>query len=180
MVAAWNAVLQYVQPVVLPAGTYTLIAPVYNTGGSSSVAKNLFGFVAYSGSSYLASNTTFAVGEWSDVSVTFTLEEETPGYLSVGYTAANTTSSNMPKLYVDYVHLSDGTHQWPTFLIGDVNKDGSVTIADVTALVNIILDESSSDPSNEGEYDLDAADLNQDGSVSYADVWALIMIILGK
>lgn len=180
MVAAWNAVLQYVQPVVLPAGTYTLTAPVYNTGGTSSVAKNLFGFVTCSGSTYLATNTTFTVGEWSDVSVTFTLEEDTPGYLSVGYTAANTTSSNMPKLYVDYVHLSDGMHQWPTFLIGDVNKDGSVTIADVTALVNIITDESSSDPSNEGEYDLDAADLNQDGSVSYADVWSLIMIILGK
>ena len=55
---------------------------------------------------------------------------------------------------------------------GDVNQDGSVTIADVTALVNIILGKSG--------YSSDYADVNQDGSVTIADVTALVNIILGK
>ena len=59
-------------------------------------------------------------------------------------------------------------------LIGDVNRDGSVTIADVTALVNIILGKDSD------AYDTDAADVNGDGSITIADVTALVNIILGK
>lgn len=60
---------------------------------------------------------------------------------------------------------------------GDVNNDGSVTIADVTALVNIILG-NSANPAEEGEENV--ADVNQDGSVTIADVTTLVNIILGK
>jgi len=56
---------------------------------------------------------------------------------------------------------------------GDVNGDGAVSIADVTALVNIILGKNL--PANQGK-----ADINGDGSVSIADVTALVNIILGK
>ncbi len=59
--------------------------------------------------------------------------------------------------------------------IGDVNRDGAISIADVTALVNIILGKDDS-----AEYDLDAADVNLDGTISIADVTALVNIILGK
>ena len=62
-------------------------------------------------------------------------------------------------------------------LAGDVNKDGSVTIADVTALVNIILGKDNVEPY---QYDHDAADVNADGSVTIADVTALVNKILGK
>ena len=55
---------------------------------------------------------------------------------------------------------------------GDVNGDGQVTIADVTALVNIILGKS--------EDELGMADVNGDGPVTIADVTALVNIILGK
>lgn len=62
---------------------------------------------------------------------------------------------------------------------GDVNKDGSRTIADVTALVNIILGKAT--PESNPEYDFDAADVNGDGGVpTIADVTALVNIILGK
>ena len=61
------------------------------------------------------------------------------------------------------------------FLLGDVNKDGSITIADVTALVNIIFDKDTT-----GTYDQRAADVNKDGSITIADVTALVNIILGK
>ena len=56
---------------------------------------------------------------------------------------------------------------------GDVNNDGTVTIADVTALVNLIL-------GKEGDYNQAAADVNNDGSITIADVTALVNKILGK
>ena len=61
------------------------------------------------------------------------------------------------------------------FLLGDVNDDGSITIADVTALVNIILGKDTA-----GQYNHAAADVNGDESITIADVTALVNIILGK
>ena len=61
------------------------------------------------------------------------------------------------------------------FLLGDVNGDGQITIADVTALVNIILGKDTT-----GQYNHAAADVNQDNQITIADVTALVNIILGK
>lgn len=61
----------------------------------------------------------------------------------------------------------------PEVLLGDVNNDGAVTIADVTALVNVLLGKGSS-------YNLDAADVNEDTDVTIADVVALVKMILTK
>ena len=72
--------------------------------------------------------------------------------------------------------ISVGAKHWleyGTYITGDVNNDGSVTIADVTALVNIILGKSETPASG-------VADVNNDGSVTIADVTALVNIILGK
>lgn len=55
---------------------------------------------------------------------------------------------------------------------GDVNGDGSTTIADVTALIDSLL--------SGVEVPLDAADVNGDGSVTIADVTALIDMLLGS
>ncbi len=57
----------------------------------------------------------------------------------------------------------------------DINGDNLITIADVTALVNIILGKST-----EGQFRPQAADVNGDGLVTIADVTALVNIILGK
>lgn len=67
------------------------------------------------------------------------------------------------------VEYSDGK------IAGDVNRDGSVTIADVTALVDIILGKDEVIPYR---YDHDAADVNGDDSITVADVTALVEIIL--
>lgn len=61
--------------------------------------------------------------------------------------------------------------------VKDINKDGNWTIADVTALVNIILGKDDLEPY---QYDHNAADVNNDGTVTIADVTALVNIILGK
>lgn len=60
-----------------------------------------------------------------------------------------------------------------TFIRGDVNGDNKVTIADVTALVNVILGKSTTPASG-------VADVNGDNKVTIADVTALVNIILGK
>ena len=62
-------------------------------------------------------------------------------------------------------------------ILGDVNCDGFVTIADVTALVNIILGKDDTKPY---QYSHDAADVNQDDSITIADVTALVNLILAK
>ena len=56
-----------------------------------------------------------------------------------------------------------------SFVLGDVDGDGSVGIADVTALIDIIL--NGSDGS-------EAGDVDRDGIIGIADVTALIDIIL--
>jgi len=60
-------------------------------------------------------------------------------------------------------------------LIGDVNNDGSVTIADLPALIYIVLGKDTA-----GIYNHDAADVNGDGSISITDVTVLVNILLEK
>lgn len=62
-------------------------------------------------------------------------------------------------------------------LAGDVNRDGALTIADVTALVNVIL---SPDNLESQAYDQEAADVNADQKITIADVTALVNLILAK
>ena len=54
----------------------------------------------------------------------------------------------------------------------DINNDGSTTVADLTALINILLGQ-------EGEYNETAADVDGNETISNADVVALVKIILG-
>ena len=56
-------------------------------------------------------------------------------------------------------------------VVGDVTGDGLVDIADVNAVINIMLGKADS---------TDAADVNNDGNVDIADVNAVINIMLGK
>ena len=58
--------------------------------------------------------------------------------------------------------------------LGDVNIDGLITIADVTALVNVLLGKNTS------SYSHKAADVNEDSMITIADVTALVNIILKK
>lgn len=60
-------------------------------------------------------------------------------------------------------------------LIGDVNKDGSINVADITALTNILV---NGDEAN--VFDHVAADINQVDGLTKADVTALVDLILEK
>ena len=63
------------------------------------------------------------------------------------------------------------------FLLGDVNRDDSITIADLTAQVNLILGNNAQDASG---YDRDAADMNADGKVTTEDIEPLVNLLLDK
>ena len=59
-----------------------------------------------------------------------------------------------------------------TVLMGDVNGDGVVNIADVTKLIDYLLSQDATG------LNLDAADVNEDGVINIADVTALIDLLL--
>ena len=62
---------------------------------------------------------------------------------------------------------------------GDVNRDGTISIADVTALVNILLGKVTPE-NNPDNYDFDAANVNGDEGITIDDVLTLVNIILEK
>ena len=62
------------------------------------------------------------------------------------------------------------------FVKGDVNKDKEVSIADVTALVNILMANESPIAAT----DFPTADVNEDGEVGIADVTSLVNILLAE
>ena len=64
-------------------------------------------------------------------------------------------------------------------LKGDVNRDGKVDVADITALVNIILNKATY-PKDVEFYDFDAANVNGDELISIPDLTALVNIILNS
>jgi len=62
------------------------------------------------------------------------------------------------------------TAQSVSHVMGDVNLDGEVTVADVNSVINVILDDSGL---------TSAADVNSDGEINIADVNVIIDLILG-
>jgi len=72
------------------------------------------------------------------------------------------------------LYFTDGTKfvipgEEPPYLRGDVNADGKVNIADVTALIDLLLAGGDTPP---------AADCNLDDNINIADVTALIDFLL--
>lgn len=106
-VSCWGATAYYSQQVTLPAGSYTITIPTYNSvGGTTAITKNLCGFISDNGEEYLAETTVFPVNNWTKEVIKFTLEEETSGMISIGYTASNNGSGSMPHLFIDEFTLT--------------------------------------------------------------------------
>lgn len=101
------------------------------------------------------------------------IAQVTDGTLRVGLKAESVTSSWVTFDDARLEYLGNTNIQ----LSGDVNNDGTISIADVTALVNIVLGKDNTAPY---QYNHDAADINNDGTISIADVTALVNLILGK
>lgn len=89
----------------------------------------------------------------------------------------NVIFSDQDKNRIDLADCSFDVTIGTATIAGDVNGDTEISIADVTALVNIIFGKDNEEPY---EYNHKAADVNGDGPISIADVTALVNIILGK
>ncbi|MBE6254830.1 MAG: hypothetical protein E7105_04870 [Prevotella sp.] len=158
MLAGWGAKTQYKQNVTLPAGRYSVSVPVYNKGGATAFTKNLIGFIEDGGAEHLAATTAYTVGEWTTTTIEFDLNEETAGYMSVGYTSkSGQGSGNMPRLYVDgfTITFTDAanayaaTHASALSIYNDAEY-ANVTGDEKTALYDAI--NPASAPSSVAEY----------------------------
>ena len=85
--------------------------------------------------------------------------------------ARDVTTSNATLLQIVLDENAEGA---PSSLRGDVNKDGEITIDDVTALIDYLLSMNASG------VDLTAADCNQDSDITIDDVTALIDYLLSE
>ena len=123
--------------------------------------------------------------------VAMTISAETYSYLKFTKTDNSTVTYSVEGLKLTYdntnvtITNAEGTATLPLAQVqnmeftndpgainGDVNNDGEVNIADVTALIDYLL---SSETSN---INMDAADINKDGEASIADVTELIDYLL--
>lgn len=126
--------------------------------------------------SYCPNLTTIYVGSgWSTKAVAESLEMFIN---SPNLRGCQGTTYDANHIDVAYAHIDGGPSNPGYFtgkfdyIPGDVNGDGQVKIADVTALINYLLSGEAS------AINLDAADVNGDGQVKIADVTALINYLL--
>ena len=89
--------------VVLPVGYYTLKAHAYNGGTSAQFASKL-GF-ATADKAYTSTKNSFALNEWVEDVVEFTLESETAGRFTIGGAAVSGGSGANGKVFFDNITL---------------------------------------------------------------------------
>ena len=107
-----------------------------------------------------------SIGEWNSYAYKLNIE----GSIRLRF-VCDGGNERKQRINIDNICM---THYVEPILIGDVNGDKQVSIADVTMLVNIILGKTT-----EG-FDTKVADVNGDEQITIADVTALVNIILGK
>ncbi len=73
--------------------------------------------------------------------------------------------------YEGYVSPNDPDNT-QTYELGDVNKDGTINVSDVTRLISVVL--------SGADIDLLVADMDGNGSLTVADVTMLINYVLSR
>ena len=145
-----------------------LVLTLGGNSGAWTFKKGEKFFVSTAAKNVSLSNTT---ATWTISTSNFTATAGNSSYGTLQYNAKDprfTTYTSAQEAAVLYYRIPKTT------LLGDVNNDGKVTIADVTALVNVLLGKDTAG------YNLKAADVNSDGGRTIADVTALVNILLGK
>ena len=145
--------------------TSTALAADYNKPYSI-VMSPANGFVSESITANYKCNST----EYSGMLVNDTVSYNTT---DAAYDATHHTFTLPAEIMYSEVSVEPMFNQAPT-LLGDVNKDGEVTIADVTTAINILFGKADE------HWKTDNADMDGDGEITNADVKALVNVILGK
>ena len=153
-----NANTSLTHALYYPAGSYTVHALVKGTeGGEVTLTVG-----SDDGAEATAHVETISNDEWQNIQVRLLVRED--GVLRI------TLNSDAEIWQVGEVDILKNT----TYVIGDVNGDGAITVTDVTLLVNYIL----GIPNN--VFIISNADVNRDGSINITDVTNLVDIILFK
>lgn len=138
---------------------------------------------------YLTCNGSDELPDWLEIVLEDEMEvdEETGEDLFSGFTNAKVTAQPLPEgvpyreavirfefpgAYIDYT-FTQGEKQ--PDLLGDVNGDGEVGLADMNVLLQIVLDGGCDDADM-----LKRADVNQDGEVGLADMNVLLELVLNE
>ena len=118
----------------------------------------------------LKSGLPYLIKPGKDVS-TFTMDNAVIGTMAEGSTISAGDYNFTGNISTLSASLTGGSSS--DYLMGDVNDDGIVSVADVTLIVNCILLGSN-------EIDNARADVNGDNLISISDVTSLVDIILGN
>ena len=147
------------------SGLTSLDLSSFNT---ASVTNMLYMFYGCSGLM-----TIYVGNEWSTAAVTSSVGmfkncSSIKGGKGTTYDASHVDAT--------YAHVDGGPSNpgyfTARFLLGDVNGDGHINVADVTALIAAILNSTPLNPA--------VADINGDTQINVADVTALIQVILNQ
>ena len=148
----WNGSLRYGIVSKNSDGSYS---PVYSNTANIEIGEDYgMASIDLSGAYALTNGRTYYIVVW------------TP-YFANSYDWMWFLDDPVPFTVGDWVTPPD-----PQFLLGDVNNDGNVDIADVTALIDYLLSQDATG------INLNAADVNEDSEVNIADATALIDMLL--
>ena len=149
----WQGTLRWALATKGTDGKYTVATSAYTA--QVDLQENETATIDISGSYYLTEGTQYYVVVWSP-------------YFPNNYDWNWFFNDPIPFTVGNWVTPPD-----PQFIPGDVNNDQLVNIADVTDLIDYLLD-------NTKEINLLAANMNDDDDVNIADVTALIDYLLNQ
>ncbi len=150
----WQGTIRWALATKGNDGKYSVATSAYTS--QVDLQENETATIDISGSYYLTEGTQYYVVVWSP-------------YFPNNYDWNWFFNDPIPFTVGNWVTPPD-----PQFILGDVNGDTFVTIADVTALIDMLL---NGDVTVE---DCPAADMNEDGEVTIADVTAIIDYLLNN
>jgi len=149
----WQGTIRWALATKGTDGKYSVATSAYTT--QVDLQENETATIDISGSYYLTEGTKYYVVVWSP-------------YFPNNYDWNWFFNDPVPFTVGDWVTPPD-----PQFILGDVNNDGKVSIADVSALIDYLL-------GSEAEVNTEAANINGDATISIADVSALIDLLLAQ
>ena len=131
-------------------------------------------YVIYpSGGNYLDGFSIVKMGETEPLYVKAPELGSNPNSFQANWVNAEVTTDGVmiyhyvPGAYVEAFKMT----QAATFATGDVNGDGDINVIDITALIDVIMNDDTSNP---------RADVNGDGDINVIDITALIDIIMNS
>ncbi len=155
--------------ITLPAGTYKMTAIIFDNTGKTSGRYQKIAVGTTENDTLFFSATA---DNWTEAENIFELKEETDIVWAKG--GADTNGFDCFVIYA-----TDELPE-PDYVLGDVNGDNEITMADANAVVNYFLaSDTEKAQMIENNFNVEAADVITDGDITMADANAIVNIFLG-